>query len=205
MATTNTNGTKRSRSKGAAEAAPSSIVVEEKINAATQMEQPAQSTQEKRIRAARKKSVNFNLDDSILVRNGFHGTLVIKLPKAGYTLKMQEYGDEDYIEVADLRALRNAQPKYFKKNWILFDDPDIIEYLHMEEFYKNTLSIDGIEDLFVIPIDEAVSKIEKLTDGQKKTVMYTAMEKIDNKQLGDLNRIHAFEKALGVPLMEYVE
>lgn len=202
MATANSNGNKKNRVKGAANAAPSSVqsVVSEQTTI------PVESAESKKpVKAVKKKTINFDLSDSVLVRNGFHGPLVIKLPKAGYTLKMQEFGDEDYIEIADLRALRNAQPKYFKKNWILFDDPDVIEYLHMEDFYKDTLSVDGIEELFEIPVDEAVAKIEKLTEGQKKTVMYAAMEKIDNKTFDRLNDIRAFEKVLGVSLIEDME
>ena len=209
MATTKTTGTKSRGTKGAAKAAPSSSSTTVKTTSVAEVGETVQVSEPAKvaapIKAVRREKPVFALTDSILVRNGFHGPLTIQLPKAGYAIRMQEFGDEDYIEVADLRTLRNSSPKYFKKNWILFDDPDIIEYLHLEEFYKHALSVDGINDLFVIPVDEAVAKICSLSDGQKKTVMYAALHKIETGEMDSLVQIKAFEQALGVQLTEPME
>lgn len=200
---TNTTTKQRSRTRGAAVAAPSSIDEQVQVQSVreastTQKMQPGQTV----IKAAKKKAPSFELTDSVLVRNGYHGPLIVALPKSGYTLKFASFGDEDYIEIGDLRTLRNSHPKFFKKNWFLFYDPDVIEYLHVEEFYKNALSIDGIDELFSMNTDDAVNKIATLSDGQKKTVAYMAMEKIDLKEMDSIAQIKAFEKALGCALME---
>lgn len=200
---TNTTTKQRSRARGAAAAAPSSIDEQVKMQSIGEVEDVQKTPQKQTsVKAVKKKAPSYELTDSVLVRNGYHGPLIIALPKSGYTLKLASFGDEDYIEIGDLRTLRNSHPKFFKKNWLLFDDPDVIEYLHVEEFYKNALSIDGIDELFNMDIDDAVAKIAILSDGQKKTVAYTAMEKIDLKEMDSIAQIKAFEKALGCALME---
>lgn len=195
--TTNTNSTKTTSraKKGAAAAAPSAA--QENV-ATVEVVKPE-------FKAVKRPKPNFELTDSVLIRNGYHGTLVIGLPKSGYTLKMQNFGDEDYVEIADLKTLRNSHPKFFKNNWILFDDPDVIDYLHINEFYKNTLNVEEIDDLFDLPTEELKSAVSKLSSGQKKTVMYAALEKIEDRTLDSRSKIQALEEVLGCSLVENME
>ena len=198
MATTTKTST---RGKGAAKAAPSSIVE----NVVPAAEAKKTSGTKSQSTAAKRATPKFELTDSVLIRNGFHGPLTIKLPKSGYTIKLQEFGDEDYVEIADLRTLRNSNPKFFKKNWILLEDPDVIAYLHVNEYYKNVLTTEEIEGLFDLPEKEMVQELKKLSDGQKSTAMYAAMEKIEAGTLDSIGKIKALEDIFGCKLMEDME
>lgn len=188
------------RGKGAAKAAPVST---EPVVPAAEVKKTDGNKSE--VTAAKRATPKFELTDSVLIRNGFHGPLIIKLPKSGYTIKLQEFGDEDYVEIADLRTLRNSSPKFFKKNWILFDDPDVIDYLHANEFYKSVLTTEEIEGLFDLPEKEMVRELKKLSDGQQSTAMYAAMEKIDAGTLDSIGKIKALEEIFGCKLMEDME
>lgn len=198
MATTTKTST---RGKGAATAAPASAPAPATVS--TEVKKVS-ATKAKTVAAKRAKP-QFELTDSVLIRNGFHGPLIIELPKSGYTIKLQEFGDEDYVEIADLRTLRNSHPKFFKKNWILFDDPDVIDYLHVNEYYKNVLTNEEIEELFDLPEEVMTKELRKLSDGQRSTAMYAAMEKIGDGALDSIGKIKALEDIFGCKLMEDME
>lgn len=154
------------------------------------------------IKAAKRRKPSLKLTDSVLIRNGFHGTLVIKLPKSGFTVRLNEFGDEDYVELSDLKTLRGSSPKFFKNNWILIDDPDVIEFLRVGEFYKWAISIEEMDTLFDMETKDLIERVGKLSDGQKKTLVYTALEKIESGALDSRQKIKALEEALGVDLVE---
>lgn len=144
----------------------------------------------------------FNPNQYVTVRNGFQGKLVYKSPKTGEHFVWDGFGTEQDMEIAELRSARNSAKKYFINNWFMFDDPEIIAYLGMEQYYKSALTIDGFDTLFEKSPDEIRQTILHLSDGQKKSLAYRARRLIADGMIDSNRVIHAVEEALGMELVE---
>lgn len=151
-----------------------------------------------------KYKVKKNLDPSMVITvvNGYHGQLVYKSKKTGETLVWDEIGGEQDMELQELKNAKNSNKQFFEKNWFLIDDPEVLEYLGVEKYYKNALSYDSFNELFEKSASEIEDIVTKLPEGQKKTVAYLAKQKIADDELDSLNVIRILEKALSVQLIE---
>jgi hypothetical protein len=138
----------------------------------------------------------------ITVRNGFQGRLVYKSKKTGERFVWDSFGSEQDMEIGELRNARNSNKKYFINNWFMFDEPWVVDYLGMKQYYKFALTIEDFDTLFEKPVSEMVETISKLSDGQKKSVAYRAKLKIADGTIDSNKTISALEKCLGTELVE---
>ena len=140
----------------------------------------------------------------IIVRSGFHGRLVYRSPRTGEKFAWGEFGDEQEMELRELRNAKSAKKKYFENNWFMFDDEYawVIGYLGLTQYYKNALPLDGFDDLFKKSPTEIEKAIAKLSKGQKKSVGYRAKQLIAEGEIDSNKAIAALEKALGIELIE---
>lgn len=94
--------------------------------------------------------------------------------------------------------------KYFLNNWFMFDEEFawVIDYLGMNQFYKNALKIDEFDDLFKKTPSEIEKAVAKLSKGQKKSVGYRAKQLIAEGEIDSNKAIAALEKSLGIELIE---
>lgn len=143
-----------------------------------------------------------DIHDYIHVKNGFHGTLIFKSSRTGEKFVWNGFGDEQDIELQDLKSAKSAQKKFFEKNWFLFDDPAVIEYLGVEQYYKNSLNANEFEDLFDLPVDEVIDRVSKIPAAQKRTLAYFARKQIADGRLDSIRLVTALEEMLGVQLTE---
>lgn len=101
-------------------------------------------------------------------------------------------------------AAPQRHKKFFDHNWFVFDEEYdwVIDFLGVRAFYNNIINLEGIDAL----LKKTPKKIEKelatLTNGQKRTVAYRAMEMIRNKEIDSLSVIEVLEKGLGIALVE---
>lgn len=148
------------------------------------------------------KVKELNIHDFVTVRNGFHGKLIFKSSRTGEKFTWDGFGDEQDIELQDLKAAKSAQKKFYEKNWFLFDDPAVITYLGVEQYYKNSLNVDDFAGLFELPVDEAIEKVQKIPASQKRTLAYFARQEIESGKLDSIRLVNELEKTLGVQLIE---
>ena len=148
--------------------------------------------------------VKHNLDPATIVevRNGFQGKLIYKSRRTGEEWVWSEFGDSQDMELSELKNAKNTYKKFFTDNWFMIDDPEIIEYLGVEQYYKNAISIDGFDDLFTETPDIIADRVSKLSDGQKHSVVYRAKQLIADGGIDSLSVINTLEKSLGVELIE---
>lgn len=144
----------------------------------------------------------FDPNQIVTVRNGFQGKLVYKSPKTGERFVWDSFGDEQDMEVSELRSARSSAKKFFINNWFMFDDPEIVEYLGMTQYYKFALTIDNFDDVFKKSPEEITETIGRLSSGQKKSVAYRAKQLIAAGEIDSNRVIRALENALGVELVE---
>lgn len=143
-----------------------------------------------------------DLNQYITVRNGFHGTLVYVSSRTGETFVWDAFGDEQEMELRELKNAKNASKDFFVNNWFMFDDAWVIEYLGVGQFYRNALSIEGYDDIFSESAASLKKRVKEMSSGQKRNLVFRAHELIENGELDSRKTIAALEEALGVDLIE---
>lgn len=153
---------------------------------------------------AKKNIIPKDIDPSqyVYVRNGFHGKLTYKSRRTGEKCQWNEYGDEQEMELRELRSAKNTDKKFFINNWFMFDDEWVLDYLGVRQYYKNAISIDKFDDIFTLPPAELKAKVLEMPKGLQKSVGYRAQELIRNKEIDSLKVVEALEEALGYDLIE---
>lgn len=144
----------------------------------------------------------FDPNQIVTVRSGYQGRLVYKSRKTGERFVWDSFGADQDMELAELKNARSTNKKYFINNWFMFDDPEIIDYLGMTQYYKFALKIDEFDKLFDKPIAEVESTVAKLSAGQRKSVAYRAKQLIADGAIDSNKMIAALENCLGVELIE---
>ncbi len=138
----------------------------------------------------------------VTVRNGFQGRLVYKSKRTGERFVWDSFGAEQDMELSELKNARNSNKKYFINNWFMFDEPWVVDYLGMAQYYRFAVSIQDFDKLFEKPAAEIGKIISKLSDGQKKSVAYRAKQLIADGGIDSNRTITALEKHLGTELIE---
>lgn len=140
----------------------------------------------------------------ITVLNGFQGRLVYESPRTHEVYRWETFGDEQEIELRELRNAKSSAKKFFMNNWFMFHEEDawVIDYLGLNQYYKNSLSLDGFDELFKKSASEIEKVISKLSTGQKKSVAYRARQLVLEGEIDSNKAIAALEKSLGIELIE---
>lgn len=141
-------------------------------------------------------------DQYVTVRNGFQGRLVYKSSRTGERFVWEEFGDEQDMELSELKNAKNSKKTYFTNNWFMFDEAWIVDYLGMKQYYKSAVSIDDFDKLFEKSPAELESLIADMSEGQKKSVAYRARALIALGEIDSNKVITTLEKCLGVELIE---
>lgn len=139
---------------------------------------------------------------TVLVRNGFQGKLVYRSRRTGEVFVWNGFGDEQEMEVQELRNAKGSDKAFFAQNWFLFDDPEVIDYLGVGTYYKNALSYDEFDELFDKTAEEIGERVERLSAGQKKSVAYRAAQLIASGDIDSRKKIVALERSTGIELIE---
>lgn len=190
MANTNTQRTRKTTNR------TQNVPVQDVVSETEQDTKP--------VSAQKKAIIPKDIDSSqyVIVRNGFQGKLIYKSRKTGETFVWDGFGTEQEMELRELRNAKNSYKKFFINNWFMFDEDWIVDYLGVRQFYKNAIPIDGFDDIFTQKPAELKKTIAGLSDGQKRSVAYRAMELITKREIDSLSVINALESALNIELIE---
>lgn len=143
-------------------------------------------------------------NEIITVYNGFQGRLVYVSSRTKETFRWNEFGDTQGIEMRELINAKSSAKKFFINNWFMFDDESawVLEYLNVANYYRNALTLDNFDELFTKSPTEIEDTIAKLSEGQKKSVMYRAQRLYADGEIDSNKAISALERALGMNLSE---
>ena len=100
------------------------------------------------------------------------------------------------------KSAKNSCKAFFINNWFLFDDPEVIDWLGMSQYYKHALNADGFDRLFEKNVPDIRSTIAGLSDGQKRSVAFRAKQLIEDGKIDSIKVINALEESLNVELIE---
>jgi len=140
----------------------------------------------------------------ITVRNGFHGRLIYISKRTGEEFYWNSFGDEQDIELIDLKSAKSASKDFFANNYFMFNEDDdwVIDYLGVRQYYKSGMTVDNYDELFSKSPSEVEEIISKMTPGQRRSVAYRASQLIADGKIDSYKVILALEKYLGIELIE---
>lgn len=140
--------------------------------------------------------------DYVTVRNGFNGKLVYKSRGTGEVYVWDSFGAEQEMELRELKNARNSSRSFYENNWFMFMDPDVAKWLGVSMYYKNSLDLDEIDDLFKDTPNEIEKALKNLPAGQKDTIAQRARELVKNDGIDSVSVIHVLERCLGITLLQ---
>lgn len=154
--------------------------------------------------SVKKVPKNIDLNEIITVRNGYQGKLVYKSKRTGEKYVWDFFGDEQEMELRELRNAKSSAKSFFQNNWFAFSEEFdwVIDYLGIRSFYKNALGVDNFDDIFRKSPQEIEKVISKLTAGQKRSVSYRARQLIAEGSIDSNKVISTLEKALDTELIQ---
>lgn len=166
--------------------------------------EPATKVEAETVSASKAPIVPKDVDPHqvVPVKNGFQGMLVYRSSKTGERFVWNEFGDEQDMELGELRNAKGANKDFFINNWFMFDEPWIVNYLGMAKFYKHAVSIEEFDSLFDKDPAELEEIINAMSDGQKKSLGYRARVLISERKIDSMKVIDVIEKCLGIELIE---
>lgn len=140
----------------------------------------------------------------VIVRNGFQGKLVYISPRTGERFSWDSFGDEQEMELRELRNVKSSCKKLFENNWFMFDDEDswVVDYLGIRQYYKNSLNIDNFDSVFSLTPEEIKKTITPLSKGLKKSIAYRARQLLSEGEIDSRKSIAALEESLDIELIE---
>lgn len=178
--------------------APKKMESAKNIGDAATIEVAAVTTNKQTYRVKRE----FPPNTIVPVVNGFHGVLVYQSPRTHERFQWEDFGAEQDMELQELKIARNSFKKFFENNWFLINDPEVIDYLGVGQYYKNALTLDDFDSLFEMNPEDVKAKVDSLSEGQRLTLKYRAKQLIEDGVIDSIKVITALEKSLGVELIE---
>lgn len=148
---------------------------------------------------------DIDMNQLITVKNGFQGRLVYVSPRTKERFVWDQFGDEQEIELRELRNAKSSSKKFFSNNWFMFDDEFawVIDYLGVKQFYKNAIKLDEFDEVFKQTPAKIKDSISKLSPGQKESISYRARQLVMDGAIDSLKSIAAIEESLGIELIEH--
>lgn len=165
---------------------------------------PAAKTETPAEAPVKVKPQEVDLHQYIPVRNGFNGMLIYVSGRTGEAFRWDSFGDEQDIELLELRNAKNTGKEFFINNWFMFDeDYDwVLDYLGVRNYYRNAVNVEGFDEIFQKTPAEIKKVVKEMSDGQKKSLMYRSKDLIASGEIDSRKVIAALEEALGIDLIE---
>ena len=138
----------------------------------------------------------------VTVKNGYQGGLIYISPRTHEEFRWDSFGDEQEIELQELKNAKANAKKFFTNNWFMFDEDWIIDYLGVGQYYKHALTVDDFDKIFEKTPAEIKKICAELSEGQKRSISYRARQLISEGAIDSLKRISVLEDVLGVELVE---
>jgi hypothetical protein len=140
----------------------------------------------------------------VSVRNGFQGKLIYISPRTKEEYTWDEFGDEQEMELRELRNAKSSAKGFFENNWFMFDEEFqwVIPYLGLSKFYENSIRLDEFDKIFELKPEILAKAIGKMPAGQKNSLMYRAMQLVNEGAIDSRKMISTLEEVFGIELIE---
>lgn len=140
----------------------------------------------------------------VIVKNGFQGKLIYVSPRTKEVYTWDNFGDEQEIELRELRNAKSSAKGFFENNWFMFDEEYqwVIPYLGLNRYYKDSINLDGFDKIFDLEPEVLAIAINKMPSGQKQSLMYRAIQLVNEGEIDSRKMISTLEEVFGIELIE---
>lgn len=152
------------------------------------------------VEIARKKRVEIDRNDLVLVRSAVKGDLIYISKRSSDRFEFNEFGATDYITMGELITMKSTQPRFLKEAWLVIDDEDAIEFLGLTDLYETIFEIGDLEKFFSKSDTEMEKLLTNMPTGYKNTLATKAREMIESGELDSNKKIKLLEDKLDVDL-----
>lgn len=147
----------------------------------------------------------YEKDDQILCRSVTVGSLVCGSPKdKGRVYRWAGYGDEAWVDYADLVALQSRKSGFVYNPQFIIEDEQLVEEWKLDDVYSTFYGFDNPAAFFRLPPAEIKSRLETAPKGLKEAIKSVAAQCVKNGTLDSINVIKAVDAALGTQLLTFV-
>lgn len=143
----------------------------------------------------------FDPEDGVLCRSITVGGLCMTGVKSGLFYRWTEYGDETEVEYRDLAAIvRTKSPYVFNPQFVIDDEDFIAEFPQLQKFYEDSYTVNDLESILGLPVQDMVTNINSLPTGAKETIKNIASSQIADGRLDSVRKIKALDEIFGTEL-----
>lgn len=143
----------------------------------------------------------FKAEDGIECRSVTVGGLVLEGVKSNDLYRWTEYGDITEVEYRDLASLVRSKSPYIFYPYFVIDDEDFVnEFPQLKQFYDESYTVDDLEQVLRMPVNQMIEQIKVLPNGAKETLKNIASTKISTGELDSVRIIKALDDYFGTEL-----
>lgn len=173
-------------------------VKEETVEDIMQQEEVKEEAIEEKPKQPREISIN----EQIPVRSVTEGGLIYVDPQTNQRYIWDKYGSVLHITFEKISNMYASYPQFLTEPYIVIDDKDVIEKLHLEYVYNefNFEVADNLDKFFTKSVNEMRNIIRKLPTSIKENLKTKARMLYTNNKLSDLNKIQMLQEELKIDL-----
>jgi hypothetical protein len=147
-----------------------------------------------------KKVTQVDKDKLIPIMNITAHSLIYLSKRTGAEWNWEQYGDIEYMEMAELLTMRNAHRRFLDEPFILIMDDDAVNYLGLEKMYEKMISPDNIDKVFKMKMDNFKEVINSSPKGIQILIANRAKQLIDNGELDSMAKINFINEIFNTDL-----
>jgi len=167
----------------------------------------------KRQRPQRKRRINIDRNVEVVVMNNTFGRFIYENPRMTMVIDMENYGDEEYVTVGDLRVILNSNRKILENFMLLItevlDDnltlEDVLLFLGLDKKYKEFFALNhrknssaNVRDIQYFIIKSNPEKFERMMENMderlRNRVIDTSVKLFKLKKLTDYRKMQVIRK-----------
>jgi hypothetical protein len=156
---------------------------------------------EKPQKFSRMKKPTLDKNELIPVMNITNGPLLYISLKTGMSVKFEQYGDVEYLEVGELLTMRSSQKRYLEEPWMLIMDEEIVNYLGLDKLYQKLISPQNIDKIFTFDQATFQEIIENAPMGYNQLIISRAKQRLKDGSLDSLAKIKILEEKFNIQLV----
>lgn len=164
----------------------------------------------------RRRRVNIDRNTEVIIVNNTFGAFFYSNPRMTEIVDMENYGDEQYITVGDLRIIANTSKSVLESFSLLIVDilddqyelEDLLNFLGLldkyEEFYNlgDDRGINNINNFILkSPFKTFESTINSVNSKLRDKIIQNSVLLFRTKKLNDYQKIRAIEEIVGEDVM----
>lgn len=147
------------------------------------------------------KVVQLTNEDLILIINNTAHELIYVNPTSGEQFTINGYGSEYEITFRELKAMKNQQPAFIEKEWIIIADEQAVKQLGLENYYANKLMPKMVVNMLENDFGKLKETLVNAKVQTKESFIKIITEKIEKRQFNDYSKILDLQNILGVNLI----